>query len=118
MSEFKASDVLIGGALTNSLQAVPDWTLGDGNKSISRRMDFTDFAAAFAFMTRVADYAERIDHHPEWCNVWNRVDMTLTTHSVGGLTRKDMQFARHVDELLGQFTLVCNADAGDCGGCR
>ncbi len=78
-----------------ALPAVPGWTrTGDG---IDRRYMFADFVGAFAFMTRVALLAEKADHHPEWSNVWNRVDVRLTTHDAGGLSAKDFALARAID---------------------
>jgi 4a-hydroxytetrahydrobiopterin dehydratase len=75
------------------------WTPVDEPEGISRRFTFTDFNAAFGFMTRVAIMAEKADHHPEWSNVYNRVDITLTTHDAGGLSRRDIDLARAIDAL-------------------
>ena len=61
---------------------------------------FGDFVTAFGFMTQVALLAEKADHHPEWSNVWNRVDILLTTHDAGGLSARDVKLARQIDELL------------------
>ena len=78
-----------------ALPTVPGWTRnGDG---IERRYSFADFVGAFAFMTRVALLAEKADHHPEWSNVWNKVDMRLTTHDAGGLSAKDFALAQAID---------------------
>ena len=76
------------------------WSLREDRLAISRRFVFADFGAAFAFMTRVALYAEKADHHPEWANVWNRVDITLTTHDAGGLSKRDVAMARAIDEIF------------------
>ena len=65
-----------------------------------RRFTFADFSEAFAFMTRVALLAEKADHHPEWSNVWNRVDITLTTHDAGGLSARDVDLAKAIGELV------------------
>ncbi len=78
---------------------LPDWTLRDDSLAITRRFTFTDFSEAFAFMTRVALLAEKADHHPEWSNVWNRVDITLTTHDAGGLSERDVKMARAIDTI-------------------
>lgn len=78
---------------------LPAWTL-DG-EALVRSFRFADFSAAFAFMTRVALLAEKADHHPEWSNVWNRVDIRLTTHDAGGLTDRDVALARAIDALTG-----------------
>ena len=82
-----------------ALAALPDWTLRGDGLAISRRFTFKDFSEAFAFMTRVALLAEKADHHPEWANVWNRVDVTLTTHDAGGLSERDVKMARVIGEL-------------------
>ncbi len=78
--------------------ALPLWTLE--GEALARSFRFADFSAAFAFMTRVALLAEKADHHPEWSNVWNRVDIRLTTHDAGGLTARDVALARAIDALL------------------
>jgi 4a-hydroxytetrahydrobiopterin dehydratase len=73
------------------------WTWDEGRDAITRTFRFADFSSAFAFMTRVALAAERADHHPEWSNIWNRVDILLTTHSAKGLTPKDFALAAEID---------------------
>jgi 4a-hydroxytetrahydrobiopterin dehydratase len=90
--------------LTNSevaalLAELPDWTLRADGRAIERRFKFPDFNAAFAFMTRVALYAEKADHHPEWFNVYNRVDVTLTTHDADGLSERDAAMARAIGRM-------------------
>ncbi len=80
---------------------VPDWTLVPDRDAITRAVRFADFSAAWAFMSRVALLAEKHDHHPEWSNVWNRVEIALSTHDAGGLTSKDVALARAIDKLLG-----------------
>ena len=81
--------------VTTALPTVPGWTLnGDG---IERRYVFVDFTQAFGFMARVALLAEKADHHPEWSNVYNRVDIRLTTHDAGGLSTRDFALARAID---------------------
>ncbi|MCS6986266.1 MAG: 4a-hydroxytetrahydrobiopterin dehydratase [Sphingomonadaceae bacterium] len=77
---------------------LPGWTV-DGEQ-LRRTVRFRDFTEAFAFMTRVALVAERQDHHPEWTNVWNRVDIALSTHEAGGLTSRDVRLARAIDAIL------------------
>ena len=67
---------------------------------IRRLFTFRDFSAAFGFMTRVALLAEMADHHPEWSNVYNRVEILLTTHDAGGLSRRDIDLAARIDALL------------------
>ena len=83
----------------DALEKLPLWSdLPGGRDAISRTFVFADFNAAFAFMARVALKAERMDHHPEWSNVWNRVEVTLTTHDAGGVTGRDIALARFMDE--------------------
>jgi 4a-hydroxytetrahydrobiopterin dehydratase len=78
-------------------EALPGWTFSEGR--IARSFRFADFSEAFAFMTRVALAAEKADHHPDWSNAWNRVDVALSTHSAGGLTALDIDMARTMDRL-------------------
>jgi 4a-hydroxytetrahydrobiopterin dehydratase len=83
-----------------ALASLPDWSLRGDGLAISRDFRFADFSEAFAFMTRVALYAEKADHHPEWANVYNRVQVTLTTHDAGGLSERDMKMARAIEVML------------------
>jgi 4a-hydroxytetrahydrobiopterin dehydratase len=83
-------------AIAAMLGELPGWSLLSGREAIARRLEFKDFNAAFAFMTEVAGEANRLDHHPEWTNVWNRVDIVLTTHSAKGLTRLDQSLATFI----------------------
>src|SRR5688500_870543 len=76
---------------TAALEDLPGWAYDEKRAVISRSFEFRDFPQAFAFMTRVALAAEKADHHPDWSNSWNRVDVILTTHSAGGLTRQDIE---------------------------
>lgn len=78
---------------------LPLWRMAEGREAITRRFTFADFSAAFGFMARVALLAEKQDHHPEWSNVWNRVDITLTTHDAGGLSARDVALAKAIDAL-------------------
>jgi 4a-hydroxytetrahydrobiopterin dehydratase len=81
-----------------ALEKLPLWSDPPGDRdAIFRTFVFADFNAAFAFMTRVALKAERMDHHPEWSNVWNRVEVTLTTHDAGGVTDLDVEMAVFMD---------------------
>ncbi|WP_420393790.1 4a-hydroxytetrahydrobiopterin dehydratase [Acuticoccus sp.] len=80
------------------LAKLTGWTLVEDGRAIQRSLRFADFGAAFAFMTRVALAAERMDHHPDWSNVYNRVTIRLTTHDAGGLTDRDVALARSIDE--------------------
>jgi 4a-hydroxytetrahydrobiopterin dehydratase len=79
---------------------IPDgWTLEDGGKALIRTITFKDFNEAFGFLARVALYAEKADHHPEFTSVWNRVDFRLTSHDAGGVTDRDLKLA----EAIGRF---------------
>ena len=80
------------------LAEVPGWTMRADAKAITRTFTFADFNAAFGFMTRVALLADKVDHHPEWSNVYNRVSVLLTTHDAGGVTQRDVDMARFIDE--------------------
>lgn len=80
-----------------ALQTLPGWTASDGRDAVRRTFTFRDFNAAFAFMTRVALLAEKLDHHPEWSNVYNRVEVTLTTHDADGVTALDVTMANFMD---------------------
>ena len=75
------------------------WTLSSDGKAIEKSFRFKDFSEAFAFLTRVALHSEKVDHHPEFTNVWNRVDFRLTTHDKGGVTERDLKLARAIDQL-------------------
>ena len=83
--------------LKAALKRLPDWRLADGREAITRKFQFVDFDAAFAFMTRVALLAAKMDHHPEWSNVYNKVDVTLATHDENGVTKKDIDLATAMD---------------------
>ncbi|HEX8444302.1 MAG TPA: 4a-hydroxytetrahydrobiopterin dehydratase [Allosphingosinicella sp.] len=87
----------------SALAALSGWSYDADRDAIRRSFRFAGFIEAFAFMTAVALEAERADHHPEWSNVWNRVDMLLTTHSAGGLTAKDIALAHRADALALRF---------------
>ncbi|WP_136163746.1 4a-hydroxytetrahydrobiopterin dehydratase [Sphingomonas flavalba] len=85
----------------DALDRLDEWDYDDARDAIARRFVFDDFSAAFAFMARVALLAEKMDHHPEWSNVWNRVDILLTTHDAGGLSARDIAMADAIEALLG-----------------
>jgi 4a-hydroxytetrahydrobiopterin dehydratase len=80
---------------------LPGWRMADGRDAIQKTFQFKDFNAAFGFMARAALVAEKMDHHPEWFNVWNRVDVTLSTHDAGGLTELDVKLALAMDKIAG-----------------
>ena len=84
----------------DALDALPDWDYDEARDAITRTIQFADFAEAFGFMARVALVAEKRDHHPEWTNVWNRVDILLTTHDAGGLSERDVELAQAIDAML------------------
>ena len=83
-----------------ALDELDEWDFDEGRDAISRNFTFDDFSEAFAFMTRVALLAEKYDHHPEWSNVWNRVEIVLTTHDAGGLSHRDITMAEAIDALV------------------
>ena len=81
---------------------IPDgWTRTEGGLAIEKSFRFGDFSEAFGFLTRVALHAEKIDHHPEFTSVWNRVDFRLTSHDKGGVTERDVALAGAIDRLAG-----------------
>ena len=85
--------------VAEALKGLPAWRAHEGDRpAIERRLTFADFNAAFGFMTRVALYAHKADHHPEWSNVYNRVEVLLTTHDADGVTARDVDIARFIDE--------------------
>jgi 4a-hydroxytetrahydrobiopterin dehydratase len=79
---------------------LPAWTMVAGRDAIRRDLRFADFGEAWGFMARVALLAEKHDHHPEWSNVWNRVEIVLTTHDAGGLSARDVALAQAIEALL------------------
>jgi 4a-hydroxytetrahydrobiopterin dehydratase len=83
----------------DALDGLSDWDHDPGRDAITRSFTFANFSEAFAFMTRVALLAEVADHHPEWSNVYNRVDILLTTHDAGGLSERDIEMAEAIDAL-------------------
>jgi 4a-hydroxytetrahydrobiopterin dehydratase len=85
----------------NLAAELPGWAMVDGRDAIRRSFRFADFSAAWGFMARVALLAEAQDHHPEWSNVWNRVEITLSTHDAGGLSVRDVRLAKAIDALAG-----------------
>ena len=82
------------------LAEFPDWALRADGKALTRTFKFADFNAAFGFMARIALYAEKADHHPEWSNVYNRVEITLTTHDAGGLSARDVAMVRAIAGMV------------------
>jgi len=92
-------DLLSGADRTKALDGLDGWQEVEGRDALTKSYKFKDFNAAFGWMTRVAMIAERLDHHPEWFNVWNKVDVTLATHEAGGVTERDIALASRMDGL-------------------
>jgi 4a-hydroxytetrahydrobiopterin dehydratase len=92
-------DKLTEAQITEHLRSLPGWELADDR--IKRTFRFQDFVEAFGWMTSVALVAERMNHHPEWRNVWATVEVELSTHDAGGLTKRDMELAAAMDALAG-----------------
>jgi len=93
------TEKLTGKARSDALATLKDWSEVQGRDAIQKSFRFADFNQAWSFMTRVALAAEKADHHPEWSNVYNRVEIVLSTHDAGGLSEKDVALARFIDEL-------------------
>jgi 4a-hydroxytetrahydrobiopterin dehydratase len=91
------TEKLTGDARRTALQDLQGWAEVDGRDAISKTFRFETFNEAFGFMTRVAMAAEKMDHHPEWFNVYNRVEVTLATHDAGGVTLRDIRLAQFMD---------------------
>lgn len=92
---------LEGQARKDALAKLPDWRELPGRDAIARKFTFADFNQAFGFMTRAALIAEKMDHHPEWSNVYRTVEVTLSTHDAGGVTQKDIELAKSMDRFAG-----------------
>ena len=93
---------LEGEARRSALAQLPQWSEVAGRDAIHRTFMFADFNSAFGFMARVAMLAEKMDHHPEWSNVYRTVDVTLATHDAGGVTEKDVAMAKAMDAFAGR----------------
>lgn len=91
---------LAASTVRQHLAGLAQWQFDDTAQALTRHLVFADFNAAFAFMTRVSLAAEQRNHHPDWRNVYNRVNITLTTHEAGGITERDLDFARWIDSIL------------------
>lgn len=92
-------ELLIGEARETALADLTGWTEVDDRDAITKTFEFKDFNEAFGWMTRVAIAAEKLDHHPEWSNVYRTVEVTLSTHDAGGLTMHDISLARQMDKF-------------------
>ncbi len=93
------SDRLTGKELQDAVASLDSWSMVEGRDAITKSYEFKDFSAAFGWMARVAMMAEKLDHHPEWFNVYNRVDVTLASHDVDGVSTRDITLARALDDL-------------------
>jgi 4a-hydroxytetrahydrobiopterin dehydratase len=96
---FMAATKLSDKEVSAEMRKLPDWRVVNGN--LHRVFEFKDFSAAFGFMTRAAIAAEKMDHHPDWSNSWNKVTVDLCTHSAGGLTKNDFDLAGKMHEIFG-----------------
>jgi 4a-hydroxytetrahydrobiopterin dehydratase len=85
-----------------ALESLPGWSAADGRDAIKKTFQFDDFSAAFGWMSRVALAAEKLDHHPEWFNVYSKVDVLLATHDAGGVTELDVTLAKIMDHAAGR----------------
>jgi 4a-hydroxytetrahydrobiopterin dehydratase len=92
---------LAGNERTSALAKLTGWTEAKGRDAISKKFTFKDFNEAFGFMTRAALVAEKMDHHPEWFNVYKTVEVTLSTHDAGGVTELDVKLAQAMDKIAG-----------------
>ena len=92
-----------------ALADLPDWAYDEAARAIRRRLRFADFSEAFGFMARVALAAEKADHHPDWSNSWNKVEIALSTHSEGGITARDIALARRIDALAASLPSAASA---------
>jgi 4a-hydroxytetrahydrobiopterin dehydratase len=92
---------LTASEIESSLAQLPGWTLAAGK--LHREFKFADFGKAFEFMATAAPLIEKMDHHPEWCNVYNRVVVDLTTHDVEGISQKDVDLAKLLDSAASKF---------------
>jgi len=90
---------LEGPARVTALALLDGWTESAGRDAIEKTFKFGDFSRAFGFMTRVALRAEQLDHHPEWSNVYDKVEVRLSTHDAGGVTELDVALARFIDDV-------------------
>lgn len=97
-------DKLSGEEITQAMQDLEGWSLASGKEAIEKSFKFRNFSQAWAFMSRAALLAEKMNHHPEWFNVWNCVDVTLNTHDVDGLSELDMKMARLMNKYEAELS--------------
>lgn len=93
--------ILTGTAVEAALEALPGWGLNAEGTAITRSFSFDSFVAAFGFMTKIALLAEKANHHPDWSNSYNRVEISLSSHDAGGLTDKDIALATAIEAVAG-----------------
>ena len=93
------SSKLSGSARTKALSSLKGWTEVAGRDAIGKSFKFADFNEAWGFMTRIALAADKADHHPEWSNVYNKVEIVLSTHDAGGVSEKDVALAQFIDSI-------------------
>ena len=103
---------LIGAARASAMLGLPGWQECGDRDAIRKTFRFHDFAEAFGFMTRVALTAERMNHHPEWLNVYDRVEITLCSHDAGGVTQRDIRLAHAIDDAAHMTLSVAQPMAG------
>jgi 4a-hydroxytetrahydrobiopterin dehydratase len=92
---------LTGKARSEALAQLPGWTEIEGRDAIRKEFKFRNFSEAFGFMARVALEAEKMDHHPEWSNVYDKVDIVLSSHDIGGVSERDIKLAGKIEKLAG-----------------
>ena len=92
--------------IRTAMAQLPGWSLVDGREAIKKSFEFKDFNEAFGFMSRAAMIAEQMNHHPEWWNIYNKVDIVLATHDVNGLTQLDVNLASEMDRLAAQVNAL------------
>lgn len=107
-------NTLTGADRATAMLGLPGWSECESRDAIRKSFRFRDFPETFAFMTRVALMAERMDHHPEWFNVYNRVDVTLSTHDCGGVTQRDIRLAHAIDDAALAGTAHAEPPPGAC----
>ena len=95
------AQLLTGEGRDRAMSELNGWSTPEGRDAIAKSFRFNDFNQAWGFMSRCAMMAERLDHHPEWFNVYNRVDVTLSTHDAGGVTERDIKLAMFMDRAAG-----------------
>ncbi len=92
---------LTGSARSEALASLAGWAEAEGRDAIRKEFRFANFSEAFGFMARVALAAEKMDHHPDWTNVYDKVDIVLTSHDIGGVSERDIKLASKIDRLAG-----------------